>query len=243
MLRRASQLLVGSALTAGLIWFGFLVTGTRVSALTGGPGPGGLAPLPGSEARHSTVLVDGHPTRVSECLAASPPSIVLEKYVALAASESERAGVPFVAQEHAGGGAIVWATAEGQRRAVMVEADPVGRARYRLIESDLPRTAAPTPRLPRGLTSPAGVEVVLSVERPGGAGFALLRSSAPVPATADRCLAALARDGLSVEATAVATSHADGALTLPLHDATGPRGVLTVMPDGQGGARASLTVD
>ncbi len=246
MLRRASQLLVGSALTAGLVWFGFLVTGTRVSALTGGGhGPGALPPLPGSEAVHSTLLVDGRPTRVSECLAPSPPSVVLEAYVKVAAADAERAGLPFLAQDDATGGALVWATAEGRRRAVLVESDPLGRARYRLIQTDPPAPGAPraAPRLPGGLPAPAGVEVVLSLERPGGGGFALLRSSAPVATTADRCLAAFARAGLSVEAAASASSGPDGALTLPLHDASGPRGVLSVLPDGQGGARASLTVE
>ncbi len=242
MLRRAPQVLVGSALTAGLIWFGFLVTGTRVSALTGGPGPGGLTPLPGSEATHSTVLVDGQPTRMSECLAASPPSVVLERYADLAAAESEAAGVPFIAEDHPGGGALVWTAPDGRRRAVVVESDPLGRARYRLIESDL-QTTPPAPRMPRGLSAPGGgVDLVMSIERPGGGGFALLRSAASVTATADRCLASLARDGLSVEAAASASPGPDGALALPLHDADGPRGLLTVTPDGQGGARASLTV-
>lgn len=239
-----ARLLLGLVLTAGILWFGFLVTGTRLSALAGGPGPGGLAPLPGSEATHTTVLVDGRPTRVSECLAPSPPAVVLEKYVALAAAESERAGLPYIAHDHAHGGALVWATADGRRRAVMVESDPLGRARYRLIETPpQPATAAPPPRLPAGLATPPGLEVVMSIERPGGRGFALLRSGAPPAATAERCLASLAHDGLSVEATAVATSAPDGALTLPLHDATGPRGVLWVVPDGEGGARASLTVE
>ncbi|MCO5168578.1 MAG: hypothetical protein M9894_19740 [Planctomycetes bacterium] len=243
MLRRAPNLLLGAALTAALVWFGFLVTGTRVDALVGGR-PGGLAPLPGSEATHTTVLVDGQPTRVSDCWLATPPAGVLARYEALAAAESRASGAPYVKQEEAalGGGVLVWRAPDGRRRAVFVEADALGRSRYRLLEADPPR--APTRRLPRGLEPPPGVEVVLSLERPGGGGFALVRSPAPVPAAADALLRALARDGLTAEPAALALLIAEGTVSLPLQGADGAaRGLLTVGPDGQGGARASLTLD
>src|SRR5690606_1633395 len=162
---RASQVLTGVVLSAGLVWFGFLVTGTRVDALTGGPGPGGLTPLPGSEATHTTVLLDGQPTLVSDCTAASPPEVVPEASADLPAADARRTGLPFIAQRQPDGGALVWTAPDGRRRAVLVEADPLGRARYRLLEAALPRGAS-TQRLPGGLTTPPGLEVVLSLQRP-----------------------------------------------------------------------------
>lgn len=244
MLRRAPNVLLGVALSAGLIWFGFLVTGTRVDALVGGARPGGLTPLPGSEALHTTVLVDGQPTRVSDCTLASAPAAVLARYEALAAAESRRSDAPYIKQDAPalGGGVLLWRAPDGRRRAVFVEADRLGRARYRLLESDPPR--AGSRRLPGGIEAPPGVEVVMSVERPGGGGLALLRTVAPVPAAADRLIGALAREGLTADPAAVALLTGDGAVTVPLSDGRGAaRGVLTVSPDGQGGARASLTLD
>lgn len=250
LLLRARQLTVGVALTAGLLAFGFFVTGTRVDALGGRSAPGatGLQPLPGSEARHSTVLVDGLPTRVSDCTTSALAGVVLDTYARLAGAESLTTNAPYLVQETPGGGAVVWSTADGRRRAVILDADPLGGTRYRLLETVAPSSGAPAHRLlPLGMACPQGMDAFLSVERPGGGGYALLSSYGPVATTAERCLEALSRVGMTIDPAtrALLDQSQGGQVTLPLEDGPGGgrRGVLVVTPDGQGGARASISIE
>lgn len=248
LLLRARQIAVGVALTAGLLAFGFFVTGTRVDALGGRSAPGaiGLQPLPGSEVKHSTVLVDGQPTRVSDCTTSALAGVVLDKYATLAGAEAQTTNAPYLVQETPGGGAVLWTTADGRRRAVIIDADPLAGTRYRLLETLPAGPSGPTARrLPRGMDAPLGVSPFLSVERPGGGGYALLSSSGPVATTAELCLQSLSRVGLTVDPStrALLDQTQSGQVTLPLSDGQGGRGVLVVTPDGQGGSRVSISIE
>jgi hypothetical protein len=248
LLHRARQIAVGVALTAGLLAFGFFVTGTRVDALGGRSTPGaiGLQPLPGSQVRHTTLLVDGQPTRVSECTTPALVGAVLAKYATLAGTEAAATGAPYLVQESPGAAAVVWLTADGRRRAVLLDAHPQGGTAYRLLETLAAPTASTTAsRLPRGMDLPRGMTAFLSVERPGGGGFAMLSSSGPVATTAELLLASLARVGLAVDPSTGSLRHQGpgGQVTLPLDDGQGGRGVLVVTPDGDGGARASISIE
>jgi hypothetical protein len=250
--RRGLEIASGLALTAGLVWFGFAVTGAKVSALAPSVGPGGIAPLPGSTTTHAMWVFDGQRTRVSECRTPSPASTVMTRYEALARDEASARDAPYMIQEEeGGGGALVWVAPDGRRRAVLVAPDPAGGTLYRLLEAPAPDTQPGAPRrLPGGVACPVGYGVALSVERPTGGGFALLQAHSPPSRAAEACVAALGAAGITVDPTAAAvlasggaTDRGDAPLTLPLVDDRGPRGVLVVAPDGEGGARASLTLE
>lgn len=242
---RVPQIALGLALSAGLVAFGFAVTGTRIGALSPAhQGPSGLPPLEGSEAVHSTVLVDGQPTNVSDCSSPSAPGMILARYEAIAQAESGAREAPYLLQtDETGGGALVWTAPDGTRRAVLANRDALGGTRYKLIEAPPPSREVRR-KLPGGVEPPTGAEVVLSVERPGGGGFAMMKVGASPVVAADRCLTALAAQGLTPDPTARAVLTGEGPITLPLVDATGgTRGVLVVAADEAGGARASLTLE
>lgn len=244
---RGPQLLLGTVLTVALVAFGLAVTGVRVGALTTtSRGPSGLRPIPDSDAVHSTVLVDGQPTLVSDCSTKNAPAMVLARYEEKARAEAAAREAPYLLQtDELGGGALLWTAPDGTRRAVMAHADGLGGTRYKLIEAPPPARDARS-KLPGGVEAPQGATVAMSVERPGGGGFALLRFAVSPAVAADRCLGALAAQGLTPDPTARALSSMtgrEGPVTLPLADARGPRGVLVIAADEAGGARASLTLE
>lgn len=239
-----ARLCVGTGLSAGLVAFGLYVTdsGGRARALLPQlrPAPrGDLQALDGSAANHDEALVDGQPTRVSRCWArGQSPREVLGFYAAQASRDAGT--LPYMVQEDPdGGGAVVWITKGGLRRAALVSADPRGGASYRLLETGAP-TGEPR-QLPAGMAAPAGCDVALSVIQPDGSGTALLRGAGSTREVAGRCLDALAARGLHAERE---LAPGDGVLTIPLRDANGPRGTLVVSPDnGDGaGARASIAL-
>jgi hypothetical protein len=239
----APRIALGLALTAGLLSFGFAVTGTPIGALSPPIGPGGIPVLPGSDATHSLVLVDGEETRVSDCTVATSPAVVLERYERIAREENASRDTPYLVQESPGGSAaLAWVAPDGRRRAVLIHPDAQGGTTYRLLEAAAPSAGA-TRRLPCGLDRPEGTDVLLAVERPGGGGLCLLASPMSPGVTAERCLAALARLGVAPDPAAQALlAGADGPSTLLLRDQEGSRGTLVIAPDGRGGARVSLTL-
>jgi hypothetical protein len=247
----ALRILAGVAGTTALVVLGLAMSGVRVHAL---PRPevvptGPLQPMPGSTASHEVVSLDGEPTRVSRCYAASlDPETVLAHYEELAGDDTRPRKIPYLLQEDpAGGGVLAWVAPDGSRRTAFVAKDTRGGTSYRLLEAGAPTDpdASHDRVLPGGVDVP-GADVCMSVVTADGGGLCLLDLPCSADQAVSRLRSALASRGLLVDAelaSALADARPDDCpRTVPLRDASGAsRGLLVVTPAG-GTTRVSLSV-
>lgn len=246
----AARWLAGAASAAAFVGFGLWVTGADVRALSparlglqGDPGP--LLPPEGARWTVGARAIDGAAAHVVEGTTDREAGAVLDDYAALAEREVEGSRAPYLRQDDpGGGGAVLWVTRSGARRAALVQADALRGARFRLISTPPPGEGEVASRMPLDLEPPAGARLVFSTVAADGSGFALLEVHGSARGAARRALERVQAIGLVADPEAVAALDEDagpGQVALPLRDAAGPRGVILATAGG-GGAPARVTL-
>ncbi len=258
--KRARKILLGTALTAGLLALGLTLTGNTARALslvTQSSYVSGFHVPSGSSRAVQQSVLNGRPITIQLC--AHPgrsPASVLAHYVKVARAETP-ARLPFLLEEFTGGGGgnVIWTTQDGTRKAVLVSPDPRGGgggAAFRLIAEE-PQQGQPTQTppagevvLPGGLYAPGGFEISYCLTQRDGTGTAVLQASGSCRDAAAGLLSELERRGFTLqrEARAAYQAHTpDTRLILPFAHRSGAlAGHLVVSPNETGGARACLTV-
>lgn len=202
------------------------------------PPSGGVEPVAGSEVRWERVLLDGRPTDVRSCRA---PGWTVERllghYEALAAEQSPPTA-PYLVEESAAGGTVLWLGDDGRRRAVIVEEAEDGEPRYRLlVDARAPGPGAEGEPLPGGLDY--GLPVAFSYGRQDGTGLVLLRADTGPGAATDALARRLEAAGYALQER---EADPDGRVHARLRHAAGRLDALVVAtPDAQG-ARVCLSI-
>ncbi len=251
-LKRPPQLLVGAALSAGLVAFGLAITGSSARALslvTPTLSDGGFFVPSGSRSSVQQISLNGEPTTVQLCNHPTRSArSVLDAYRKVAADET-LAKIPYLLEETAdGGGTLVWATPEGVRKSVTVTPGLRGGSEFRLITERSPRSlGTPLPRttiLPGGIQAPPGYQLGFCATAPDGSGTAILNAPGTCRDVAAGLLRELrsARFGTDSRQLADYENSKNTRLTLPFEHASGTlTGHLIVTPTPTG-SRACLTV-
>lgn len=254
-LKRPRQLLVGAALTVGLVAVGLAVTGDSARALslvTPALTDGGFFMPTGSRAATQQITLNGKPTRVQLCSHPTrSPRSVLTQYRAIAAEET-LAGVPYLLEENAdGSGTLVWAAPDGVRKAVTVSPGIGGGSEFRLITEPTPVPAAtrlPNDTvLPGGILAPPGFRVAFCAAQNNGAGTAILEAPGSCRDVAAGLLRALRGARFDTDSSQLRDYESAGGsrntrLILPFdHESGTLAGHLIVTPT-PAGSRACLTV-
>lgn len=237
------QLLAAFGISAALVAGGLVLSGAPARARAAGwlaavrrPSSAGVEPVAGSEVRWERVLLDGRPTDVRSCRAPTwTPERLLGHYEALALEQSPP-GAPYLVQESAAGGTVLWLGEDGRHRAVIVEADEVG-SRYRLVVDARP--AGPRDAsgpLPGGLDY--GLPVAFSYGRQDGTGLVLLRADTDPSAATDALTSRLEAAGYAAIERETAP---DGRVRARLRHAAGRLAAEVVATPDARGARVCLS--
>jgi hypothetical protein len=244
----------GICLTVGLVALGLWLSGSGARALAymqpALDGIGEVKALSGSNlGQAQRVRLNGRQMRVLECTSPKTPAQILDHYCEVADRQTAP-DVPFLLQRGGEGGMILWVSPQGDARAVCVEANPLGGARYRIIidpSGEALSRAQPGAVLAGGLRAEDlnEFEVQSSVAGEDGSGMLILTKPGSVRGAANRLLAPLEARGYSCDRRALAAYEATTSMVvIPLSHPSGLQGTLSIKaaPEGGGKARASLTL-